>query len=420
MKERRIDFRKISETDKPLLYQFFIKEQAGEFSNRSLGVYTFSYQEENYEIHFEQNCLRSIDDQEKIIQDELFFFAMKPFRDEPEEIFNKNNVRLSRKNYHVIAHVKLNYQTNSIDILQTFIDSTNTPLQIKFRDTYLTAKTQDDPVCLKHFGRLAREADIYQKLYGFGKRLYSKKSRACVVSCVPFFPGEELEFKIKHLDAHNIRTIIFDIIRLMLLLHSHNYIHVDLNISNIIIDSTNHAKLIDFDLSRKKGEKCSLNTGTTDSMAPEMLFPHCKDLTPSLIIDEKIDYFSLAIVLLQMLLKYIYVNFYCNEQQLVAHFKLTPILNDQSNTHYYRIPGKDKDLFSFHEKNFIFDSSYQFELKDKELLTDIIINLAQKDPNQRKLTHWSNTAALGFWSSAQPKLKENIENIADECQTCLI
>jgi serine/threonine protein kinase len=100
------------------------------------------------------------------------------------------------------------------------------------------------------------------------------------------------------LNATQLTICAIDIARGMRFLHAHQIVHRDLKSLNVLLDDLGFARLCDFGFSRKasKNDVMTLNIGTPHWMAPELLAGQSN-------YDEKVDVYSYAIVLWEMLAK---------------------------------------------------------------------------------------------------------------------
>uniref|UniRef100_A0A803JP95 Protein kinase domain-containing protein n=1 Tax=Xenopus tropicalis TaxID=8364 RepID=A0A803JP95_XENTR len=97
----------------------------------------------------------------------------------------------------------------------------------------------------------------------------------------------------KPLNINTIRFLAAEMICGLKSLHSMGYIHRDLKLENVLLDSRGHAKIADFGLAAHmingKAKGC---VGTRGYVAPEVL---CRDKY-----DYTVDYYSLGVILFRM------------------------------------------------------------------------------------------------------------------------
>jgi serine/threonine protein kinase len=126
--------------------------------------------------------------------------------------------------------------------------------------------------------------------------------------CAPFWVvtewmgGGSLYHELKkrrRLNATQLTICAIDIARGMRFLHAHQIIHRDLKSLNVLLDDFGFARICDFGFSRKaaKNDIMTLNIGTPHWMAPELLAGQSN-------YTEKVDVYSYAIVLWEMLVKH--------------------------------------------------------------------------------------------------------------------
>ena len=135
--------------------------------------------------------------------------------------------------------------------------------------------------------------------------IYSLNHPNIIKACGLFFGDEhnmpamlleycehDLEYAIHHkFNDYILVAIIYEIVSTMKYVHENNIMHRDVKVSNILIDSFNHVKIIDFSISRRMDLDSSLTrgVGTLRYMAPELINEEEYD--------EKIDVFAFGVVL---------------------------------------------------------------------------------------------------------------------------
>ncbi|ORD94858.1 Y8H9 [Enterospora canceri] len=123
-------------------------------------------------------------------------------------------------------------------------------------------------------------------------------------------------------------------------IHQHKLIHRDLKSSNIMLDSNNVIKIIDFGMSRKIQPMMSSIVTTLWYRAPELLEFGTKNVYTEY--KYAIDTWSIGIVLLEMLLGHAPCKSNCEVEQLALYKKNLSNIKDE----YYWLPDSAVDLLT--------------------------------------------------------------------------
>lgn len=101
----------------------------------------------------------------------------------------------------------------------------------------------------------------------------------------------------KELDENDTRRFFKQIVRAVHYIHSKNIIHRDLKLENILLDSQNRCKIVDFGLSDfvSSKERTVTDAGTEAYLAPEVYHGHSADSDPY-----KIDVWGMGVILYAM------------------------------------------------------------------------------------------------------------------------
>lgn len=163
-------------------------------------------------------------------------------------------------------------------------------------------------------------------ILGYSLPLCGNKEYALISPYMPNGTVEDLYLRSKspptNFDTRE-AIIIFGIASGMAFCHQHNVVHRDLKPANILLDSNYHPKITDFALAKyfvegTDGEvHMESNVGTPLYMAPELV------LDEDASISEKIDVFSFAITLYQILTK----KRGYDELENISYFKLIREVN---------------------------------------------------------------------------------------------
>jgi serine/threonine protein kinase len=182
-----------------------------------------------------------------------------------------------------------------------------------------------------------------------------------------FFDSEQINL---------IKWIIYQITFGLYYLHSNSIIHHDIKPSNIIISGNGDISIINFDLAIYKEEK-------SESFELSYLAPEC--LIESKTIDEKIDMWSLGVVMLELYCKKNIFSDENDENSKKRKDQISHIYNNQ----YLNIKENYDDFDSYYTflkegKNIIFslDKEILDLINDKDAI-DLIYKLLNFNPNQR-------------------------------------
>ncbi len=108
----------------------------------------------------------------------------------------------------------------------------------------------------------------------------------------PFVDGHSLEDLKKKLTAPQLRTILLELIDLLLFLEKEEIVHCDLKPSNILIDDDGKVNLLDFGLAQRIGDpKINFTLFSLGFSAPELI------LNRRQIIDQRTDIFSFGMLM---------------------------------------------------------------------------------------------------------------------------
>ena len=98
----------------------------------------------------------------------------------------------------------------------------------------------------------------------------------------------------RKLKIHEISFIVSEVVVALEYLHSKSIIYRDLKPENVMIDLDGHAKLIDFDLSKRiDSSKTYTSCGSPEYMAPEMFFKKGYSF--------EVDWWALGILIYELL-----------------------------------------------------------------------------------------------------------------------
>jgi len=168
--------------------------------------------------------------------------------------------------------------------------------------------------------------------------------------CMAYYDGESLRQKIKKgpLTFEESLNIFYHLTQGLKAAHEEKIVHRDIKPGNIIITDKGETKIVDFGLAKLAGEKLteSISTkGTIAYMAPEVI----RNLPE----DHRVDFWSLGVVLYEMLTGYL------------------PFKGEYPEPMMYSIVNQEPKLLSEYLNNV------------PELLQNIIDKLLKKDPDER-------------------------------------
>lgn len=158
----------------------------------------------------------------------------------------------------------------------------------------IKSKHRDNPKVIRIF---ENEELFYFDKIGLPKDVKYFEDKGDHFLVKPFIQGFSLEEKRKEIKNADLKSILLELLDLLIYLESEKVVHCDIKPSNILIDANNHIHLLDFGLAQKIGDpKINYTLFSLGFAAPELI------LNRRMLVDQRTDIYSFGMLMYFMLI----------------------------------------------------------------------------------------------------------------------